>query len=39
LEGAATPVVLAVPAGRPMNPAVSAFVKLARARRWHMQPA
>ena len=25
---------LAVPAGRPMNPAVSAFVKLARARGW-----
>jgi DNA-binding transcriptional LysR family regulator len=31
---AAQSVMLAVPAGRPMNPAVSAFVKLARARRW-----
>jgi DNA-binding transcriptional LysR family regulator len=39
LEGAATPVVLAVPAGRPMNRAVSAFVKLARARRWEMETA
>lgn len=39
LEASATPVVLAVPAGRPMNPAVSAFVKLARARRWDMQMA
>ncbi|MBY0335905.1 MAG: LysR family transcriptional regulator [Acetobacteraceae bacterium] len=27
-------IILATPAGRPMNPAVSAFVKLARARRW-----
>ena len=33
-SGAEQPVVLAVPAGRPMNAAVSAFVKLARARRW-----
>lgn len=33
-EAAAQAVMLAVPAGRPMNPAVSAFVKLARARRW-----
>jgi DNA-binding transcriptional LysR family regulator len=33
-EGMALPVLLAVPAGRPMNPAVAAFVKLARARRW-----
>jgi len=32
-EAAATPVMLAVPAGRPMNPAISAYVKLARARR------
>jgi len=32
--GATRPVLLAIPAGRPMNAAVGAFVKLARARRW-----
>lgn len=32
--GATRPVLLAVAAGRPMNPATGAFVKLARARRW-----
>ncbi|WP_207541123.1 LysR family transcriptional regulator [Sabulicella rubraurantiaca] len=38
-EAAAQPVVLAVPAGRPMNQAVSAFVRLARARRWERETA
>ncbi len=35
----ARPVVLALPAGRPMNAAVAAFVKLARARRWEAPAA
>jgi DNA-binding transcriptional LysR family regulator len=38
-EAAAHPVLLVVPAGRPMNPAVAAFVKLARARRWEAEAA
>ena len=34
VEALSLPVVLAAPAGRPMNAAVGAFVRLARARRW-----